>query len=209
MGVEGAPMLRDKEAEEAGGGGPAFVRPPHPVHYLLCCWDVWWSILGPPTSVRQRGFDIRRGTSEDDQKGPAITLYPKWGWVPWEKHLIPLSCQWPNPHAGVARVADHIKCSRCHSRGRRGTKDPLCCDLPLLLPHAHSIPSTLLRLLPLTTHTHSHACIRTLTTLPYTNGGGGAMKAERVCQSVLPGVHTCSPYEEGMRRGGLVVQPCG
>ena len=43
-------------------------------------------------------------------------------------------------------------------------------------------------------------------------GGGCAIKAEWVCRLVLPGVHTCSPFEEGILhswKGGLVVYQLG
>ena len=45
--------------------------------------------------------------------------------------------------------------------------------------------------------------------VPITGSGwGGATKARRVCLLVLPGGHTCSPFEEGILHlwiGGLVV----
>ena len=41
-------------------------------------------------------------------------------------------------------------------------------------------------------------------------GGGCAIKAERVCWLVLPGVPTCAPFEEGILHswiGGLIGHP--
>ena len=43
-------------------------------------------------------------------------------------------------------------------------------------------------------------------------GGGGAIKADRVCRLVLAGVRTCSPFEEGLLHswmGGLYIHPLG
>ena len=48
--------------------------------------------------------------------------------------------------------------------------------------------------------------------LIYRRGVGGAIKAERVCRSVLPAVRACLLYEEGILHawmGGLVVPPLG
>ena len=42
--------------------------------------------------------------------------------------------------------------------------------------------------------------------------GANRSKAEGVCQSVLPGVRTCAPFEEGILHlwmGGLVARPLG